>query len=42
MLLQEPCFMGTKLHFNVTIEFITLREKLIVEEINEKKRIQTL
>ena len=37
MLLQELCFTGRELHFRVTIQFISLREERIVEEINGKE-----
>ena len=38
MLLQELRVTGRELHFRVTIQFITLREKRIVDEINEKEK----
>ena len=38
MLLQEHCFSGRELHFKVTMQFITLREKRIVEEINGEEK----
>ena len=39
MLLQELRFTGRELHLRVTILFITLREKRIVDEINEKEKM---
>ena len=38
MLLQELRFTGRELPFRVTIQFITLREERIVEEINGKEK----
>ena len=38
MLLQELDFTGRELHFTITIQFITLREERIVEEINGKEK----
>ena len=38
MLFEELHFTGRQLHFRVTIQFITLREDRIVEEINGKKK----
>ena len=40
MLFEELHFTGRQLHFRVTIQFITLREDRIVEEINGKKKKQ--
>ena len=37
-LLQELRFTGRELHFSVTIQFITLREERIVDEINGKEK----
>ena len=38
MLLQKLRFTGRELHFRVTIQFITLREERIVDEINGKEK----
>ena len=38
MLLQELRFTGRELHFRFTIQFITLREERIMEEINGKEK----
>ena len=38
MLLQELHFTGRELRFRVTIQFITLREERIVDEINGKEK----
>ena len=38
MLLQDLCFTGRELNFRITIQFITLREERIVEEINGKEK----
>ena len=38
MLLQDICFTGRELNFRATIQFITLREEHIVEEINGKRK----
>ena len=40
MLLQELRFTGREFYFRVTIQFITLREERIVEEIKGKKKMQ--
>ena len=37
MLLGKLCFTGKELHFRVTIQFITLKEERIVDEINGKE-----
>ena len=38
MLLQELRFTDRELHFRVTVQFIPLRKKCIVEEINGKEK----
>ena len=38
MLLQDLCFTGRELNFRATVQFITLREEHIVEEINGKRK----
>ena len=37
MLLVKLCLTGKELHFRVTIQFITLKEERIVDEINGKE-----